>query len=165
MKKSIAQFRYFKDGAGYVRYSEVIRDADKELLKTKNQLFKYNDDAGKYQLVPSDESIEPGKQYFQEVSIVNYPSTLTRDSLVTGDAFRNYFPIRKIGIQSLPGTRFRFNANLDWIMIGATGLYELDLLDSSASIVDLKFDRNSLTSIHENQNAYLIIDILYEEGD
>ena len=71
----------------------------------------------------------------------------------------------KLGIQSLPGTRFRFNANLDWIVLGATGIYELDLSNSSGSIIDLKFDKQSIQNINDNKNAYLIVDIMYEEEE
>ena len=74
-------------------------------------------------------------------------------------------PIVKLGIQSLPGTRFRFNTNLDWIVLGATGLYELDLSNSSGSVIDLKFDKQSIQNINDNKNAYLIIDIMYEEEE
>jgi hypothetical protein len=50
-------------------------------------------------------------------------------------------------------------------MLGATGLYELDLKDSAGSITDLKFDKQSISIIDKNPNAYLIIDIVYEEED
>jgi hypothetical protein len=47
--------------------------------------------------------------------------------------------------------------------MGISGMYELDLLDSSVSITSLTFDKESLNLINTNPDGYLIIDIVYEE--
>lgn len=88
---------------------------------------------------------------------------LTMEGLIGGSAFEDYYPIVQLGIQSLPGLKFTINSNFDPIIIGTTGIYELDLIDSSASITSLAFDKASLELINQNPDGYLIIDIVYEE--
>jgi hypothetical protein len=61
----------------------------------------------------------------------------------------------------LPGTKFNLNTNLDPIVIGTTGIYELDLTDSSAVITSLTFEQSSIEYIQSNPDGYLIIDIVY----
>jgi hypothetical protein len=62
----------------------------------------------------------------------------------------------------LPGTKFYLNNGLTPIIIGPTGIYELDL-EGISQITDLRFDSNSLTAVENNDSAYLIIDIVYGE--
>ena len=82
---------------------------------------------------------------------------------MSGVAFDGYTPIIKLGIQALPGTKFRLNANQDYIMVGSIGLYELDMTQGSGTVTSINFDEMSLTNIDENEDAYLLIDILYEQ--
>lgn len=102
-------------------------------------------------------------RYFGELNDKNYPLTITKTKLMSGVIFDGYTPIIKLGIQSLPGTKFRLNANQDYIMIGGTGLYELDMAQGSGTITSMNFDEISLTNIDENNDGYLLIDMLYEE--
>lgn len=102
-------------------------------------------------------------RYFGELNDKNYPLTITKTKLMSGVIFDGYAPIIKLGIQSLPGTKFRLNANQDYIMVGGTGLYELDMTQGSGTITSMNFDEISLINIDENNDAYLLIDILYEE--
>ena len=102
-------------------------------------------------------------RYFGELNDKNYPLTITKAKLMSGVIFDGYTPIIKLGIQSLPGTKFRLNANQDYIMVGGTGLYELDMTQGSGVITSMNFDEISLINIDENNDAYLLIDILYEE--
>ena len=102
-------------------------------------------------------------RYFGELNDKNYPLTITKTKLMSGVSFDGYTPIIKLGIQSLPGTKFRLNANQDYIMVGGTGLYELDMTQGSGVITSMNFDEISLINIDENNDAYLLIDILYEE--
>ena len=52
----------------------------------------------------------------------------TAANFVNGEVFRDYFPIYQLGIQTLPGTKFYLNSSrVDPIIVGATGIYELDL--------------------------------------
>lgn len=101
-------------------------------------------------------------RYFGELNAQNYPVTITKAKLMSGSVFDGYTPIVKLGIQSLPGTKFRLNSNLDYIMVGGTGLYELDMTSGSGTVNTINFDEMSLTNIDENDDAYLLIDILYD---
>lgn len=66
----------------------------------------------------------------------------------------------KIGIQTLPGTVF-YLSDTNKIMIDHTGIYELDLTDTTTTINTLFFDPKSLAMISQIDNASLIVDILY----
>lgn len=93
----------------------------------------------------------------------NQPNSLSSIDLSTGDAFIDFTPIIQLGIQALPGTKFNLNANLDPIIIGTSGMYELDLTNSSAVLTSLTFEKDSLEQINKNPDGYLIVDIVYEE--
>lgn len=93
----------------------------------------------------------------------NYPANLSLRQLVSGSAFSNYKRITQLGIQSLPGTKFYLNSANNPIIIGNTGIYELDLSGLS-EITSLTFEQRSIQAISDNNNAYLIIDIIYEDG-
>ena len=97
----------------------------------------------------------------------NEPNGLTSLDLSSGAAFNKYIEnggIVQLGVQSLPGTKFNINTNLDPIIIGASGMYELDLTDSSANISSLTFEDDSLEYITNNPDGYLIVDFIYLEG-
>lgn len=91
----------------------------------------------------------------------NSPEGLTYRSLVSGTAFSNYTPIIQLGIQALPGTQFYLNGSNNPIIIGNTGIYELNV-EGLTEINSLQFNSNSLNTIKNNNNAYLIVDIIYE---
>ena len=92
----------------------------------------------------------------------NYPSTLNYRKLVSGSAFSNVMPIIQLGIQTMPGTKFFLNGSDTPIIIGSTGIYELDL-QGLGQINSLQFDASSINLISNNDSAYLIIDIMYEK--
>lgn len=97
----------------------------------------------------------------------NNTDGITMSDLISGDAFKNHYPIIQLGIQSLPGLRFTINSNFDPIIIGATGIYELDLHEKSV-ISALHFDPESIKTIKQSLttgNGFLIVDIVYEEGE
>lgn len=100
-------------------------------------------------------------RYYNDSSPKNNPSGLTMRDLVTGRAFDSYIPIIQLGIQALPGTKFFVNNNTNSIVVGYTGIYELD---SSLiySIRRLSFDPDSINLIANNDNGYLLVDIIYE---
>jgi len=79
-----------------------------------------------------------------------------------GTAFPKTYPIVQIGIQTLPGTKVYLNAHTVPVIIGATGIYELSV-DGLANLTSIQFDNQSLVTIGENPNAYVIIDYIYEE--
>ena len=104
-------------------------------------------------------------RYYSEPSYklnMNNPSNIKLDNLVSGEIFSLYTPIYKIGIQALPGTKFYFNDTSSPIIIGHTGIFEMDL-NEHTEIIALKFDAKSIVAIQNNPNAYLIVDIIYEE--
>lgn len=100
-------------------------------------------------------------RYYGESSEKNQPKEINLDNLVNGSIFNN-FPIIQLGIQTLPGTEFYLNNSIEPIIIGYTGIFELNL-ENQIEIIQIKFDKDSITNIGENPNGYLIIDILYEE--
>lgn len=94
-----------------------------------------------------------------------WPEDLTPGKLVSGDAFAEKVPIYQLGIQALPGTKFHLNESEDPVIIGATGIYELDLHEKS-TISALRFDPGSIKTIIDSLSigaGYLIVDIVYEE--
>lgn len=93
----------------------------------------------------------------------NNPTNISKDYLVSGEVFAPYMPISQIGIQATPGTAFYLNRSTEPIIIGNTGIFELDLNDQ-IEIIALRFDAKSIQFINENINAYLIIDVICEGG-
>ena len=95
----------------------------------------------------------------------NQPASLVKAALIDGSVFENpsCFPIVQLGIQALPGTKFYLNNSIEPIVIGYTGIYELDL-DNQAEIIKLTFNKTSMDLIDENPNGYLIVDVLYEDN-
>ena len=61
----------------------------------------------------------------------------------------------------MPGVIFRLNGSANPIIVGMTGIYELDVSDGAA-ITSLQFDTNSLNMIDNSGAGYLIVDILYD---
>lgn len=95
-------------------------------------------------------------RYFGE----NMPAnTHSLNSLATGDAFK--YPIVQLGVQALPGTRILINNSETPLVIGATGIYELNI-DGLATITSLMVAKNSLQQIG-TYKSNLIIDYIYDE--
>lgn len=107
-------------------------------------------------------------RYYQEKidggPSLNEPIDLAQRQLVSGSAFKPYFPITRLGIQALPGTKFYLNNNTNSVIVGMTGTYELNL-DNKAEITALQFDNKSIMATRDNDNAYIIIDIIYDDGE
>lgn len=101
-------------------------------------------------------------RYYTEGGTKNWPKDITKSRLAKGSIFANYLPITQLGIQTLPGTQFFLNNSTDPILIGSTGIYELDL-EGLSTITDLRFDIRSLSAIDANENAYLIVDVITED--
>ena len=71
-------------------------------------------------------------------------------------------PAVKIGIQALPGTVFYLDGSKDnGIIIDHTGVYELDLSNTTTQLSTLCFDVKSLEKVNLIDNASIIVDILY----
>lgn len=109
----------------------------------------------------------------------NMPSDLKMNDLASGSAFATRIPIYQLGIQAIPGTKVYINSpNVGKpIVIGKTGIFELDLNDQSV-ITSLRIDKQSLQNIRDinygtsfsstlnpTTEAYLLIDIIYESEE
>lgn len=105
-------------------------------------------------------------RFYNENDVIrNQPPNVTKEQFINGLVFDNpsCYPILQLGIQALPGTKFYLNSGLDPIVIGFTGIYELDL-DNQTEIVKLTFNKDSMKVIEDNSNGYLIVDVLYDDG-
>lgn len=102
-------------------------------------------------------------RYYADNSNNNYGNPTYRN-LISGSLISNFVPILQLGIQTLPGTKFYLNGSNNPIIVGNTGIYELNL-QGLTEINSLQFDASSLSLIANNNNAYLIIDIIYEDGE
>ena len=102
----------------------------------------------------------------------NMPADLKMKDLASGTAFATRIPIYQLGIQAIPGTKVYINSpNVGKpIIIGKTGIFELDLNDQSV-ITSLRVDKASVQTIRDinyrdednpTTEAYLLIDIIYE---
>ena len=109
-------------------------------------------------------------RFYEHNSDKNYPNgssgkvAISYRNLTSGSIFLDYMPIIQLGIQALPGTQFYLNGSQIPVIIGHTGIYELNL-DGLSEITSLKFDPKSIEAINGNANSYLIVDIIYEEED
>ena len=116
-------------------------------------------------------------RYYTEVTgngaTMNYPSSILASGKITpvsylhyvsGEMFANYYPIVQLGVQSLPGTKFYLNESAEPVIIGQTGIYELDL-GLNTKITKIQFDAVSMRSIRDNQNAFLIVDFIYDDKE
>lgn len=92
----------------------------------------------------------------------NQPSNLKGNNLRSGSAFKEYTPMKQIGIQTIPGVKFYLNNSIEPITVGSTGIYELNV-ENLTEITALSFDTLSINMINESPSiSYIIVDILYE---
>lgn len=93
----------------------------------------------------------------------NYPTDLNfPERLVGGNIFQEYSAITKLGIQGRPGTVFYLNDSQYPIVIGETGIYEIDL-EGYGQIFKIKFESSSLTWYDKDgKGDRLLIDIIFE---
>ena len=96
-------------------------------------------------------------RYFGDRSNQN---NVSKTELITGGAFSSYTPIVELGIRALPGTKFYLNEGDSPVIVGYTGLFELEF-KQGGSITSMRFSEDSINSINENINGgYIIVDIL-----
>ena len=101
--------------------------------------------------------------YCNNNSTKNSPRNLVDTQLTSGTIFSNYLPISQLGVQAPPGTKFYINGNDNPVIVGFTGLFEVDLT-SGGTITTLTFDENSIKRIKENDSNILIVDMAYLGG-
>ncbi len=102
-------------------------------------------------------------RYYGQGNPKNYPDGIDSTSLKSGSIFNDYCPIIQMGIQSFPGLKFYLNNSNTSVIVGTTGIYELDL-ENYAEINKLSIDEHSLNLIDTNNpSIYLIIDVITDK--
>lgn len=99
----------------------------------------------------------------KKISQVRYgtnDTNATALALISGSAFNEYVAggIDQLGIQAIPGTMFYLNGSPDPIIIGTTGIYELDL-NGQASITGLRFNERSI----DRAGITVLVDMVYNK--
>ena len=98
-------------------------------------------------------------RYFGSSSSKN---NITREQLLNGTGLTN---IIELGLRALPGTKFYINNSTDPVVVGYTGLFEIDF-SSGGSVTSIRFDRQTVDFIDDNLNGgYIIIDLLQRGGN
>lgn len=98
--------------------------------------------------------------YHNENSDQNFPIGISKNDLVSGRIFQGRI-FSQLGIQAPPGTKFYINNGTNPVIIGYTGLFQIDLT-TGCFITKLCFDKDSIDFIKLNDELYLIIDMVYE---
>ena len=98
----------------------------------------------------------------KKIGQILFHGTESLTDFITGTAFANYMPLNQLGIQGPPGTKFYLNGSVYPIIIGASGIFDLDI-KNGARVTQLQFDQDDLRRVTENN--FLIIDMLYGEED
>lgn len=99
-------------------------------------------------------------RYYAEGNVNNYPE-LSWPNYCTQETFKKFSPITQLGIQTLPGTRIFLNSSLEPIIIGTSGIFELDVSSTTAVITGLRVEQQSMELIRDLPNGYIIIDMVY----
>ena len=102
-------------------------------------------------------------RYFGESDARNYPSTISAAKLSTGAYMENWSPILQISVHTLPGVVMYFNDDTMPVYVGHSGVYQLDMTDTTAVLNNVKFSLKDLQEIAAT-NFGLIIDLMYEDG-
>lgn len=103
-------------------------------------------------------------RFYNQNSALNQPKDLKMNRLVSGSVFNNKYPIIRLGIQTLPGVKFYLNHSTSPIVVGYTGIYDLDL-EGITEITHLCFAAESVNMINRNENSFLIVDFIYESEE
>lgn len=102
-------------------------------------------------------------RYYGDNDGKNQPNNLTGNRLRSGSIFKDYTPMKQIGIQTMPGVKFYLNGSVEPIVVGSTGIYELNV-ENLTEITALTFDTVSINMINNTPSlSYIIVDILYED--
>ena len=103
------------------------------------------------------------RYYGEGKTSLNQPASLNGAQLRSGSVFNKYTPMIQLGIQTMPGVKFFLNNSVDPIIVGNTGIYELNV-ENMTEITALSFDTTAINMINANPStAYIIVDILYEQ--
>lgn len=100
-------------------------------------------------------------RYFGKNSSYN---NVTENALVNGTFITDGASITQLGVRALPGTRFYLNGGTNPVIVGFTGLFEIEFTEGG-SISSIRFDQESIAAINTNlSGGYVIIDILSKGG-
>lgn len=125
----------------------------RRLAKQVKQFRYYGDKNAKNSLDPNKEGQSGVKDPY-----------IDRVSLTKNNIFAKFAEISQLGIQTLPGTEFYLNESTYPIVVGNTGIYELNVA-GIADITNIKFEPKSIVAIDNSPTAYLIIDIIYDDEE
>jgi hypothetical protein len=102
-------------------------------------------------------------RYYGKNSNQNEPSNMQFTNLAHGNIFSGYGSITQMGIQAPRGTVMYLNNEQRYpIVIGDTGIYEIDLQDYG-QIYAIRFEGASLEALdRQGSTGRLLIDIIYE---
>ena len=102
-------------------------------------------------------------RYYGDNDARNYPGTgdvsknpMRRATLKSGSVFSEYMPIVQLGIQSYPGIKFYVNNSSNPIIIGQTGIYELNV-EGLSEITSLRFDGTVLDAIERSVTGNTVV--------
>ena len=91
----------------------------------------------------------------------NWPEGVKKSHFIEGNVFDRYNSISQMGIQGQPGTAFVLNSGDAPIILGETGIYEIDL-ENRGYISSIYFIDNSAFDKYVSGKTKLLIDIIYE---
>ena len=100
-------------------------------------------------------------RFYGDGNANNYPKDLTATELTTGNIFNGLGSISQLGIQGRPGTTFYLNGQLFPIVLGPTGIYEVDL-KNSGQIYSIRFGKDFFKDYQAGER--LLIDFVYKGG-
>ncbi len=101
-------------------------------------------------------------RYYGDEDKRNNPSGLTAKQLTETNIFSGLGAISQLGIQGRPGTVFYLNGQTFPIVLGETGIYEIDLQEYG-QIFSIRFGTEELHNYAPNKDR-LLIDFIYRGG-
>ena len=73
--------------------------------------------------------------------------------------------IAQLGIQGYPGMTFGLNEEKPSILLGSTGLLDLDLNLMPLDVSFIYFPQETISIIKNNPSLYILIDVIYEGSE
>lgn len=104
-------------------------------------------------------------RFYGENDARNYPKNYTLDSWIT-NVLANCGAVSHLGIQGEPGVVFYLNDGNNPIVLGFTGIYELDL-EGIGRITNLRFNKEKLISTYpsdpsSSDSKRILVDVIYD---
>ena len=99
-------------------------------------------------------------RYYGAKNPKTFPTNLDNEKLTSGDLFDG-LAISQLGIQGRPNTKFVLNKSEFPIVLGETGIYELDL-ENRGTITSIAFINDDTFKKYSSGDR-LLIDIVFEQ--